>query len=63
MQATFIIYNSRFIVYYVEPIMKFLGKKVKDELSSYALITFSSIGSVLKTFPNQVYEIILSSID
>ena len=28
--------------------MKFLGKKVKDEKSSYALISFTSIGSVSK---------------
>ena len=35
-------------------------KKVKDELSSYALMLFSSIGSVLKTFSNQVHEIIRS---
>ena len=35
-------------------------KKVKDELSSYALILFSSIGSVLKSFSNQVHEIIRS---
>ena len=38
--------------------MKFLGKKMKYELSSYALIPFSAIGSVLKTFPYQVDEIV-----